>query len=162
MSLFLPYFSIMANTEKKRKAPKHALSIWGGNFLGTMCTERNWGNTRNCLTQMVLWSLTDSLCSAEDPAEVGDHAHAVSRVGDFPQHGSTAWVWDKESQYLDRFGLWFCSADTAECPKGKSSWEYRQEIGSRDRSCELNQQAGNKEERCLRSERCWVGKKESL
>lgn len=35
---------------------------------------------------------------AEDPAEVGYHEYAVSRVGDSLQHGSTAWVLDEEDQ----------------------------------------------------------------
>lgn len=79
---------------------------------------------------MFYWSLKDSLCSAEDLAEVGDHEYAVSRLVISPGMGfGKPGVWTKKVNTQIDLGCGFAELMQQEVQRGKGAESIGKRLG---------------------------------
>ena len=54
---------------------------------------------------------------------------SISRMGDFPWQSSSAWIWSKEGQHLDRCGLWFAELVQQNVQRAKDAESIGERLG---------------------------------
>lgn len=148
----------MANMERKIKTSKHALSIRGGNFLRTICTEWNWAKTRKWMTQMFAGTSTSRQAGLGTQQKL--ETMNVQSPGWVISCGTAQQprFWMRKVSIWTDLGCGFTELVQHNVQRGKRAKRIgRRLVQGMDRVSWNSRQERKIRKSCLRSERGWMG-----